>query len=90
MDADKEILEGFNAGYLIEKHRPTLSKQLVAAVDGVDIPFVEGFVAGTQEYAKERTRSKTIAKLREASKGIPRPTKSKDRDEKDKGFEIDI
>ena len=90
MDADKEILEGFNAGYLIEKHRPALSKQLVAAVEGVELPFVEGFVAGTQEYAKERAQSKTIAKLREASKGIPRPTKSKDRDDKDKGFIIDI
>ncbi|PHN04344.1 hypothetical protein [Flavilitoribacter nigricans] len=90
MDADKELLEGFNAGYIIEKYRPALSKQLVAAVQGVDLPFVEGFVAGTQEYTKERTQSRTIAKLRETSKGIPRPTKSKDRDEKDKGFEIDI
>ena len=89
MDTDKEILEGFNAGYIIEKHRPAISKQLVAAVKGVEIPFVEGFVAGTQEYAKERTQSKTIAKLREASKGIPRPTKNKRRDDKEKDFGID-
>lgn len=90
MDKDKDLLEGFNAGYLIEKHRPALSKQLVSAVEGVELPFVEGFVAGTEEYAKERTQSKTIAKLREASRGIPRPTKGKDRDDKEKGFEIDI
>lgn len=87
MDADQEILEGFNAGYIIEKHRPELAKQLLAAVEGVEVPFVEGFVAGSQEYAKERTQMKTISKLREASKSrIPRPTKDK---EKDKGFDME-
>ncbi len=88
MDEEKDILEGFNAGYIIEKHRPELAKQLVSAVEGVELPFVEGFVAGSQEYTKERTQMKTISKLREASKSrIPRPTK--DKDDKDKGFEID-
>lgn len=82
MDEGKELLEGFNAGYVIEKHRPALAKQLVTAVEGVELPFMEGFVAGTQEYAKERTQSKTIAKLREASKGsISRPTKDKGKDD---------
>ena len=91
MDEGKEILEGFNAGYLIEKHRPALAKQLVSAVEGVEVPFVEGFVAGSQEYVKERTQAKTIAKLREASKGsIPFPTKGKDKDVDEKGIEIDI
>lgn len=90
MDEGKEILEGFNAGYIIEKHRPELAKQLVSAVDGVEIPFVEGFVAGSKEFAKERTQSKVITKLRETSKGIiPKPTKDKDRGDKDKDFEID-
>lgn len=37
MDADQEILEGFNAGYIIEKHRPDLAKELVAAVEGFEI-----------------------------------------------------
>lgn len=91
MDEGKEILEGFNAGYIIEKHRPALAKQLVQAVEGVELPFVEGFVAGSQEYTKERTQIKTISKLREASKGrIPRPTRSKDRDDKDRGIEPEI
>ncbi|NET36487.1 MAG: hypothetical protein F6K19_31400, partial [Cyanothece sp. SIO1E1] len=49
MDADQEILEGFNAGYIIEKHRPELAKQLVAAVEGVEVPFVEGFVASSHK-----------------------------------------
>lgn len=87
MDEGKETLEGFNAGYIIEKHRPSLAKQLTKAVD---LPFVEGFIAGSEEYSKERIQVKTIAKLREASKGsIPFPTKDKARDDKGKGFEID-
>ncbi len=90
MDEAKEMLEGFNTGYLIEKHRPELAKQLVKAVEGVELPLVNGFVAGSQEYAKERA-SKVISKLREDFS--PRKSglsKDKDRDGKDKGFEIDI
>lgn len=76
MDEAKEILEGFNASYILEKHRPALAKQLVEAVEGVELPFVEGFVAGSKEYAKERIQAKAIAKLREASKeSIPFPYK---------------
>lgn len=89
MDEGKEILEGFNAGYVIEKHRPELAKQLVSAVEGVELPFVEGFVAGSQEYTKERTQMKTISKLREASKGSM-PFPSRDKDDPEKGFEMDI
>lgn len=90
MDEDKEMLEGFNAGYLIEKHRPELAKQLVKTVEGVELPFITGFVAGSQEYTKERT-SKVISKLREnISPRKSDPSKDKDRDDKDKGFEVDI
>ena len=89
MDESKEITEGFNAGYLIEKHRPELALKLVKSVEGVELPFIEGFVAGSQEYAKERTQAKVISKLRETSKGrITNPKKDRSRD--DKGFEIDI
>lgn len=89
MDEGKEIVEGFNAGYLIEKHRPALAKQLTKAIEGVEVPFVEGFIAGAEEYAKERIQAKTIAKLREASKGsapFPAKDKRKDIDDKDREF----
>lgn len=90
MDEGKEILEGFNAGYLIEKHRPALAKQLVSAVEGMELPFTQGFVQGSEEYTKERIQAKTIAKLREASKGsAPFPTKDKGKDVDEKGIEID-
>ncbi len=91
MDNGNEITEGFNAGYLIEKHRPELAQQLTKNLEGVEIPFIEGFVAGSKEYAKERIQSKVISKLRETSKGrIPRPTKDKERGDKGKEFEIDM
>lgn len=90
MEHDQDLIEGFNAGYIIEKHRPELAKQLVGGLEGVDVPFAEGFVAGSNQSLKDRERikSKTISKLKSFSKDrIPKPTKSKDKD--DKGFEID-
>ena len=83
------IAEGFNAGYIIEKHQPELAQQLNTAVESVEDEFFQGFVAGSQQYAKERTQSKTISKLRDASRSIPRPTRDRSKDDKDKGFEID-
>lgn len=85
MDNAKEMLEGFNAGYIIEKHRPELSKKLVNAVQGANMPFIEGFIAGTEEYAKERSRSKIINKLRDGfQQQKTKPTKGKD-----KGIDMD-
>lgn len=90
MDDSKEITEGFNAGYLIEKHRPELAQHLTKNLEGVELPFIEGFVAGSQEYAKERTRSKIISKLRDsAGKSIPYPQKEKGRDDRDKEFDLE-
>ncbi|NJL77034.1 MAG: hypothetical protein HC892_20495 [Saprospiraceae bacterium] len=78
MEEGKELLEGFNAGYLMEKHRPELSKQVVKATEGVDTPFFEGFVAGSQEFDKERSRSKVISKLKDfSSPKKDNPTKRK-------------
>ena len=86
-EAEKDQLEGFNAGYIIEKHRPELAQQLVEGLNGVDEPFIEGFLAGSQEFAKEREviKSKTISKLKGYGKGsISR--RAKDRD---KGIDLD-
>lgn len=91
MENDQELIEGFNAGYIIEKHRPELAKQLVEGLDGADVPFVEGFIAGNSQSVQDResAKSRTISKLKSFAKSrIPNPTQSKDKD--DKGFEIDI
>jgi len=88
MAEQDQLLEGFNAGYVLEKHRPELAQQISQAVETVEEEFFQGFVAGSQQYAKERTQSKTIGKLRDTARQIPRPTQ-KGKDSPDKGFEID-
>ncbi|PHN00924.1 hypothetical protein [Flavilitoribacter nigricans] len=92
-DFEKKVVDGFNAGYIIEKYQPDLAQLLLESVASADTPYVEGFIAGSKEsiLERERTRSKTISKLKSFGKsGIPRPTKGKDRDGKAEGFEIDI
>lgn len=86
-----EIAEGFNAGYTLEKYRPELTQQLLKATQGVDLPFFEGFQAGSKEMERERafSKSKGIAKLKEFSKDIPRPTQNRSKDAKDKGFDME-
>ena len=92
MENDQELIEGFNAGYIIEKHRPELAKQLVEGLDGVEVPFVEGFLAGSDQSLKEkeRTRSKTVSQLKKFAKDhIPKPAKDLGKKGKNRGFEID-
>jgi len=89
-DAEKEILDGFNAGYLIEQHRPELAQQLTKALEGVEVPYFEGFVEGSKEFVRERAKSQSISKIRGRGKeNIPRPTKERNKEGKDKGFERD-
>lgn len=89
-NSEKDLIEGFNTGYIIDRYRPELAKQLVDGISKSEAPFVEGFIAGSKESVKEReqTRSKGIARLKGLAKGrIPKPTK--DRDRGDKEIEID-
>lgn len=56
----------------------------------MELPFVEGFVGGSKEYARQRTR-KVISKLRGGfSTRKPDLSKDKNQDDMDKGFKIDI
>ena len=80
MSADKEIVAGFNAGYLIEQHDPQLAKQLTEAVQAVEEDFFQGFMAGSEQYAKERSRAKLLDRLRG---DLNRPTRL------EKGKDID-
>ena len=88
MAQQDQLVEGFNAGYVLERHRPELAQQISQAVASVEEEFFQGFVAGSQQYAKERTQSKTIGKLRDTARQIPRPTQ-KGKSTPDKGFELD-
>lgn len=86
MSEIKEILEGFNAGYLIEKKQPALAKQLHSAVSEVEEDFFQGFIQGREEFTKERSKSKLIDRLRDDfSKPLPSSSK-----EKGKGKDIDM
>lgn len=89
MSEEKEIQEGFNAGYLIGKYRPELMEQLENSLKEVKSSFIEGFTKGSEQAMGERqiNRSKGVSKLRHFSKSkIPKPTKKKEKNQ-DKGFE---
>lgn len=73
MNNEKELVVGFNAGYLIEQHDPALAKKLTEAVSEVEEDFFQGFVEGSNEYSKERSRAKLLDKLR---RDLSRPTRS--------------
>lgn len=85
-DQEKELLKGFNAGYIIDQQKPELAKKLVEAAENIDEPYIEGFVAGSKESGKERaiTKSKVIDRLKGFAKNTPKVSK-----DKDKGFDID-
>lgn len=86
-DSEKELIEGFNTGYIIEKFRPELAQHLLEGLQKMEDAFAEGFIAGSQESILERdkTRSKVISKL----KGFARDRDSKPNKNRDKGLDID-
>ena len=83
------IQKAFNAGYLVEKHLPQLSKLIVKGFQDKSGPFATGFIAGSHEMAKEReqNKSKFLERL-QAKLGDKTQAKSKGRDSRD--IEIDI
>lgn len=90
MATGRIIQKAFNAGYLVEKHLPQLSKVLVKGFQDKSGPFAEGFIAGSQECVKERTlgKSKFLERLK-GNLGKPAtPSPSKERG--DKEMEMDI
>ena len=87
MDEGKEIQEGFNAGYILEQYRPQLTKAIIDGVKEGNSPFLEGFKAGSREYAKERGKNKFLGKLKGAS--TPK-LPEKDRGREDKGMDREI
>jgi hypothetical protein len=53
------IQRAFNAGYLVEKYLPKLSKLLVSGFQDRNSPFAQGFIAGTKEMGMERNQNKS-------------------------------
>ena len=85
------IQKAFNAGYLIEKYLPKLSKLLVKGFQDKSNPYAEGFIGGAKEMATERTQNKL--KFMEQLKqefGSKAPSKSKTKSRDDREPDIDI
>ena len=59
---EQQYIKGFNSGYLLSKHEPTLAAQLTATANEHN-PYFKGFVSGKQEHNKEvREWSKSFSK----------------------------
>ena len=56
MTFEEHIQKGFNAGYQLQKLHPALSEQLQMGFTDKDHPYVQGFTAGREEFAKEKTQ----------------------------------
>lgn len=93
MKNDDQILEGFNDGYIIQKHEPELANQMITNLDGVEEPYMQGFVAGAKEYQleKELDKSNLFPGMDEDfHQGFSDEDLDKDRDREDKDLDIDI
>ena len=86
MNDEKDRLAGFNTGYLIGKYRTPLGKQLTEGLQGVETPFFEGFVEGSELSIKEKGKEKFLDALRKDT--LPPPVaKDKNKDDKEMDFE---
>ena len=87
MNEEQQIKKGFNAGYLIAKHRPELSKQMQNGFVDKENPYSVGFIAGAKEYGREvskpRTKNYDVGRLNRKPKSQEKE-KNKDRDYLDK------
>ncbi len=88
--ANAIIQKAFNAGYLIEKYLPQLSKMLVQGFQDKTSPFAEGYIAGSKEMMAERSRGKS-AFLEKLKQNYGEPTQRKTtRNRDDREMDIDI
>jgi hypothetical protein len=88
--ANAIIQKAFNAGYLIEKYLPQLSKMLVKGFQNSKQPFAQGFIAGSNEYAQEKEHGKSRFAERLRENFDKNRARYRGRDRKDKEMDIDI
>lgn len=72
---EQNYIKGFNSGYYLQENEPELFKSILTGTKG-DSQYLEGLVAGKEQYEKEVKREKIRESL----------TKDKTH-EKDKGRE---
>ncbi|EHQ29781.1 hypothetical protein [Mucilaginibacter paludis] len=61
-EQEQKYIDGFNSGYLLAKHEPTLAAQITSSPNEHN-PFFSGLVSGKAEYERE---------VREWAKGFSR------------------
>ena len=59
METNDQLTKGFNAGYLLQKFEPELAKALMAGLEGVDVPYFEGVLAGAKQFVIEKELEKS-------------------------------
>lgn len=66
---ETKYINGFNSGYLLAKHMPTLLSKIVKNISPAD-NFTEGLFSGKEEFELEysRTRTEELKHLRNKSK----------------------
>ncbi|HYC27371.1 MAG TPA: hypothetical protein VEB42_01130 [Chitinophagaceae bacterium] len=67
---DPKYQEGFNKGYLIAEHHPTLAAQL-AAKPNDHSEFFKGLVAGKEQHEKEARDKEGLEWAKSKTKGLP-------------------
>lgn len=59
MEASDKLTKGFNAGYLLQKFEPELAKVLLASLEGVEVPYIQGVLAGAKQMVIEKELEKS-------------------------------
>lgn len=65
MDSNQKFIKGFNAGYLLAKHKPKLSWLLRQSLKENENPLAQGFVEGSIEYGREQLREEKNNRLQD-------------------------
>ena len=71
-EQEAAFVKGFNNGYILEKHEPKLTKDLLQGISGKAVPYTDGLRLGSKQYQKEA--------FIEQAKGGQRGDKSHDND----------
>lgn len=58
METNDPLTKGFNAGYLLQKFEPELAKTLMTSLEGVELPYFEGVMAGAKQFVIEKELDK--------------------------------
>lgn len=90
MTEQEYIKNGFNAGYQLQQHSPELAETIQQGFTNKDHPYAKGFVAGSQEFALEKSNTKSSyldKQIQEAQKYDDNKSNTQNFD-KDKGIDL--